>query len=102
MKKILKIVLASFMVCTTYAQTFDFSGELRPRYENRHGFQNLIAEDEDGSNFVSQRTRLNFGFINDKMHFKVTLQNIRVWGDVGTLSSDDKEQHYMKLGQNIF
>lgn len=90
MKQILKIVLASFMVCTTYAQTFDFSGELRPRYENRHGFQNLIAEDEDGSNFVSQRTRLNFGFINDKMLFKVTLQNIRVWGDVGTLSSDDK------------
>ncbi|WP_431135177.1 alginate export family protein [Psychroserpens mesophilus] len=78
------------MALSTYAQTFDLTAELRPRYENKHGFGTLLNTDEDGSNFVSQRTRLNFGFVNEKMEFKVVFQNVRVWGDVSTLSSDDK------------
>lgn len=77
------------MALNTYAQQFDLSAELRPRYENRHGFGSLLDTDEDGSNFVSQRTRLNFGFVNNKMKFKAVFQNVRVWGDVSTLASDD-------------
>jgi len=89
MKTILKAVLVSFITCSTYAQQFDISAEVRPRYENKHGFQTLIEKDADGSNFVSQRTRLNFDFKNSKMRIKVAMQNVRVWGDVSTLSSDD-------------
>ncbi|RLD27743.1 MAG: hypothetical protein DRI75_08780 [Bacteroidetes bacterium] len=71
------------------AQQFDISAEIRPRYENKHGYQTLIEKDADGANFVSQRTRLNFNFQQEKIRLKVSLQNVRVWGDVGTLSSDD-------------
>lgn len=78
------------MALHSYAQTFDLSAELRPRYENKHGFGTLLNTDEEGSNFVSQRTRLNFGFVNENMEFKVVFQNVRVWGDVSTLASDDK------------
>ena len=39
---------------------------------------------------MSQRTRINFGFVNEKMEFKVIYQNVRVWGDVSTLASDDQ------------
>ena len=89
MKYIVIIVITSLIMCTTYAQTFDVSAELRPRYENKHGFSTLLDTDEDGSNFVSQRTRINFGFTNAKMRLKVVMQNVRVWGDVSTLSSND-------------
>lgn len=72
------------------AQQFEVSAEVRPRYENKHGQGSLIADDDtDGSNFVSQRTRLNLNYKQDKIRLKITLQNVRVWGDVSTPSSDD-------------
>lgn len=77
------------MAINSFAQQFDVSAEIRPRYENKHGFGTLLNTDADGSNFVSQRTRLNFDFVNNKMRFKLIMQNVRVWGDVSTLSSDD-------------
>ena len=90
MKKIIyTAILIAFMSSNVIAQTFDLSAEVRPRYENKHGYQSLIGTDVDGSNFVSQRTRLNFGFKNEKLKLGVTVQNVRVWGDVSTLSSDD-------------
>ncbi len=90
MKKIIFIFVLTVIITTTItAQQFDLSAEVRPRYENKHGYKSLIETDTDGANFVSQRTRLNFDFKNDKLKLKVTLQNIRVWGDVSTLASDD-------------
>lgn len=81
--------MALLMMFGTFAQQFDISAEIRPRYENQHGVKTLINDDTDGSNFVSQRTRLNFGFEQDKIRLGVSLQNVRVWGDVSTLSSND-------------
>ena len=89
-KNLLTTVIASLIVFNAFAQQFDLSAELRPRYENRHGFKSLLDTNEEGSNFVSQRTRLNFGFKYEKLKLKIVMQNVRVWGDVGTLSSDDK------------
>lgn len=89
-KKSLITITAILISFGGFAQQFDLSAELRPRYENRHGFGSLIKSNEDGSNFVVQRTRLNFDFKNQKLKSKIVLQNVRVWGDVGTLSSDDK------------
>ena len=88
-KSIFLVVMAAFSSNLSIAQQFDIAAEVRPRYENQHGFKTLINDDTDGANFVSQRTRLNFGFEQDKIRLKVTMQNVRVWGDVGTLSSDD-------------
>jgi hypothetical protein len=89
-KYIISFTIIALMALNSYAQQFDLSAEIRPRYENKHGYRTLLNTDDDGSNFVSQRTRLNFGFKNEKLKFKVILQNIRVWGDVNTLASDDK------------
>lgn len=89
MKKIYFIALLMF--CNyAYTQNFDITAEVRPRFENKHGFGTLIENDVDGTNFVSQRTRLNFNFSNTKLKTRIILQNVRVWGDVGTLSSNDK------------
>ena len=89
-KHIVCFTITLLMALNSFAQQFDLSAELRPRYENRQGYGTLLNTDEEGADFVSQRTRLNFGFVNENMTFKVVFQNIRVWGVVGTLSSDDK------------
>ncbi len=75
---------------TSYAQEFEISAELRPRFEYRHGYKTLIADDIDAATFISQRSRINFGFKNEKLNTFVSLQNVRVWGDVTTLSNTDK------------
>ncbi len=88
-KEFILTFLVALIVITTKAQQFDLSAEIIPRYENRHGFGTLIDENTDGANFVSQRTRLIFGFKQDKLKLKVSLQNVRVWGDVSTMATDD-------------
>lgn len=88
-KQIFLACLVALFATPIFAQLFELSAELRPRYENRHGYKTLISDAADGANFVSQRTRLNFGFENEKLRLKVVMQNVRVWGDVSTLSSDD-------------
>ena len=83
-------ILVAFAGTTTFAQQFDLSAEIRPRYENRHGFGTLLPTNADGANFVSQRTRLNFDFSQDKIKLGVSLQNVRTWGDISTLGADDQ------------
>jgi len=90
MKNLFSTIVAVILCTTTLsAQQLDISAELRPRFENKHGFKTLLDTDADGSNFISQRTRLNFDFKQDNLIFKLSMQNVRVWGDVSTLSSDD-------------
>jgi hypothetical protein len=44
----------------------------------------------DAASFVSQRTRLNAGYTNEKLHFYLSLQDVRVWGDVPQLNTADE------------
>lgn len=74
----------------TFAQEFDANLQLRPRYEYRNGFKTLISNGESPTSFVSQRSRLNFNFKQEKLKLKLTLQNIRTWGDVTTTTQTDK------------
>ncbi len=89
-KQILLVIMVVLFATPLFAQEFNLSGELRPRYENKYGFRTLRVENQEAGDFISQRTRINFDFKNSKMKFKVSLQNVRVWGDVSTLAADDK------------
>ena len=88
-KNLFLTLLVTLTVVTLTAQQFDLSAELRPRFENKHGFGTLLNTNADGTNFVSQRTRLNFDFQQDKIRLGVSMQNVRVWGDISTLGSND-------------
>ena len=81
--------MVALLSVPSFAQEFNLSGEIRPRYENRYGFSSLRSEADKAGNFISQRSRINFDFKNEKMIFKVTVQNVRFWGDTSTLSLDD-------------
>ncbi|GGG57910.1 alginate export family protein [Bizionia arctica] len=88
MKKLLAILCIGLGM-TTYAQEFEISAELRPRFEYRNGYKTLAVDSLNAATFVSQRTRLNFGYNSEKLNVYFSLQNVRVWGDVSTLALSD-------------
>jgi len=88
--KIIGLSLLGMMSLNTFAQEFDANLQLRPRYEYRNGFKAPISNGESPTSFISQRSRLNFNFKQEKLKLKLTLQNIRTWGDVTTTTQADK------------
>jgi len=91
--KLLRTISLSFLGMLsmgTYAQELDANLQLRPRYEYRNGFKSLMPIGEDATSFISQRSRLNFNYIQEKLKAKLTFQNIRTWGDVATTTQADK------------
>ncbi|AOZ99880.1 alginate export family protein [Flavobacterium commune] len=88
--KIIGLSLIGMISLSTYAQELDANLQLRPRYEYRNGFKSLMVNGEDATSFVSQRSRLNLNFKQEKLKLKLTLQNIRTWGDVPTTATVDK------------
>ena len=82
-------ILFLFISISTYAQ-LTVDAQLRPRFEYRHGYKTLFPDDVDAASFVSQRTRLNAGFTNEKLNFYLSLQDVRVWGDVPQLNTADE------------
>lgn len=85
-KQIILALLALGSV-NSYAQ-LTIDGEFRPRSEYRHGFGNLSEDDADAAFFTSQRSRINVGYNAEKYDFYVSLQDVRVWGDVGQLNEN--------------
>lgn len=95
MKKLFFLIaFATFFTVTSTAQQVEISAELRPRYENKQGYKSLLKPGEEGASFVSQRTRMNLNYKKENFKLKISLQNVRVWGDVGTLSSNDKSSNF--------
>lgn len=91
--KALKTIGLSLIVMISlgaYAQELDANLQLRPRYEYRNGFKSPMTNGENAASFISQRSRLNFNFKQEKLKLKLTLQNIRTWGDVATNATADK------------
>lgn len=91
MKIIIITIICLLPLTLTYSQELKISAEIRPRLEVRNGYKTLSNPNLDAAAFVSQRSRLNFAFQNNeqKIKFGMTLQNVRVWGDVSTLSPSD-------------
>jgi hypothetical protein len=78
-----------FSLTVAYAQ-FTVDAELRPRFEYRHGYKTLFPDNTDPAAFISQRTRLNFDYKSEKLHFYLSPQDVRVWGDVPQLNIADE------------
>lgn len=87
--KLNTLIFFILLITTTNAQ-LKIDAEVRPRFEYRHGFKTLFPDDADPAAFVSQRTRLNAGYKTEKLNFYVSLQDVRVWGDVPQLNTADK------------
>ena len=95
MKKITrKIILGGAMLLlgtTAFAQ-FTLDGEIRPRFEHRHGFKSVADTNQKSADFIDQRTRINFGYKTEGYRFKVVFQDYRVWGSEKQLVTDDGDR----------
>ncbi|MDC1162473.1 alginate export family protein, partial [Tenacibaculum sp.] len=89
MRKIELFSLLLMLVTTVSFSQLTIDAELRPRAEYRHGFKTLFPDNSDAAMFVSQRTRLNTLYKIEKLNFYISLQDVRVWGDVPQLNSAD-------------
>ena len=102
MKLSRKIVTGALLMISvpTFAQ-FTLDGEIRPRFEYRNGFKNILDSTQDHAAFVDQRTRLNFGYKTEGYIFKISVQDIRVWGSqpqtVGTASQQNNNGAYIAV-----
>lgn len=89
-----------FVATPTFAQ-FTLDGEVRPRFEYRHGFKAVADSAQDAAASVEQRTRLNFGYKNEGYIFKVTVQDVRTWGSqpqiVGTAAQQNNDGAYISI-----
>jgi len=94
MKKILilLVVLIGALLPNTIMAQLKFTGEMRPRTEYRNGFGNLLNSDQDAAFFTSQRTRLNLNYTDAKFKVGLSLQDVRVWGDVPQLNKSDNNK----------
>ncbi|HET8885907.1 MAG TPA: alginate export family protein [Salinimicrobium sp.] len=116
MKKIILFFIVALTNITVFSQDFSIDLELRPKYELRNGYKNFISNDENPASFISQRSRINFNFTNEKIGAKLSLQNVRVWGDVPISTARDQnavavfeayaeyfhnEKMHFKLGRQI-
>ena len=83
MKTLKYIILAVLILVVSEAATAQFSltGEFRPRTEFSHGYKSLAYENQDLSTITSQRTRLNFAFNTEWVKTKLSLQDVRTWGN---------------------
>ena len=89
---ILKIIFLTLVLgfsSNAFAQELDASLQIRPRYEFRNGYKAPIPYGETPAQFVSSRTRLNLNFRQDQFITKLSMQNVRVWGDVPTNTKSD-------------
>ena len=91
MKKIKLIALLLFGTgVALQAQELDVNLQIRPRFEYRNGYKQLLQEGQEGTSQISQRSRLNFNYKQEDLIVKLTLQNTRTWGDVVPAATADK------------
>ncbi|QAA81237.1 hypothetical protein EI546_05615 [Aequorivita sp. H23M31] len=79
--KYLFFLLLLLVLEPMFAQ-FTVDAQIRPRFEYRHGYKSPFPDNADPATFVSQRTRLNFGYQSELLHFYLSAQDVRVWGEV--------------------
>lgn len=89
MKKITFTLLASFVAFTSFAQ-FTLEGQYLPRTEFRNGFKKPILEGQDPAIFTEHRARLIAGYKTEKLGFKLSVQDVRIWGETGQINKSDQ------------
>jgi hypothetical protein len=77
------LLTAAFVMAMGTASTGQttLTGEIRPKFEYRHGYKTLRDSTKDAALFVSQRTRLKLGYSGEKLKAGIALQDVRTWGD---------------------
>lgn len=80
MKNIISIALLVLLSVSAIAET-SITGEIRPRAELRDGYQTMRSDETEMAFFISQRSRLNIDYKDERYRFYLSVQDVRSWGD---------------------
>lgn len=84
------LALLLLVACWQVKAQLSLTGQLRTRTEYRNGNGTLKPVGNEAAFFTSQRTRLSAQYHWSKVDFKMTFQDVRVWGqDASTISNAD-------------
>ncbi|MFP4471398.1 MAG: alginate export family protein [Bacteroidales bacterium] len=81
MKNIFFLMLVSFGIVAGAKAQFSISAEYRPRLEINRGYVNLPVDTSQTQVYITHRARLNFNYAMEKFSFRLSMQDIRTWGD---------------------
>ena len=87
--KLLLSALAGLGLYSVSAQELSVDAMIRPRFEYRNGFIDAIAEDQEASAFVEQRSSLLLKYTDEKITTFLDIQSTNFWGDRAQLSPAD-------------
>lgn len=65
----------------TKPDEYTFGIQIRPRTEYRDGFKTQGTEDSEPAFLTAQRTRLFFGYSSKLFDSKISIQDVRTWGE---------------------
>lgn len=98
-KTILLLFVLSLSFTSFSKAQLTISGEFRTRGEANHGLVTLPTEFSETAFFVSQRTRLNLKYNNEKFTAFFSLQDVRLWGQEDLVSKTGV--NYSSIGTDI-
>jgi hypothetical protein len=87
MKKSIIILIAMIIVTQANAQ-LSLSGDIRTLAEFRQGYRRMPNLNETPAGQVAQRTRLIFGFSQDRITTHISFHDTRIWGQQQPLTSN--------------
>lgn len=85
-----QLIISSLLAISPFTNLdaqLKISAEVRPRAEYRHGYKSLVKDNDEEAFQISQRTRLNFNYNSEKVKYQISLQDVRLWGDVSQLTT---------------
>ncbi len=83
-------MLALLSVSSVSFAQLSLDAQYRPRLEIRNGFKKPALESASPAAFIEQRARLTAGYTSEKVGFKLSVQDVRIWGEVGQINKSDQ------------
>jgi hypothetical protein len=80
MKRLAFLTVMMLLSASAFSQS-TISGEIRPRFEFRDGYKKQPDFKSSAAYFMSQRSRLSGKYVSKNASVKLTIQDVRVWGD---------------------
>ncbi|MEL6944590.1 MAG: hypothetical protein AAFO82_18165 [Bacteroidota bacterium] len=97
-------MLLLFLLGTELQAQFTLSAEVRPRSELRNGFKTPTSEGNVPAFFTEQRSRLYMDYAEEKYKFRLTLQDVRFWGEIPQIFKQENGNTFLSeaWGQYYF
>lgn len=87
------IGLPLFIIMIQYATTgvaqFTFDGQYMQRAEYRHGYGQLIQQNQEYAALIGHRARIQGSWKKNRLTMYMSAQDVRIWGNTPQLKSSD-------------